>query len=253
MKKFFKEFWEWIRYVINKYGERAGEAIHQRDLKRVIVNILITVLFIVFWGCIALGLLVLIYYTWYIWFGIYLLVAMLKEILTPATTEEVEQPAPDPVSQEFAEANWINVANIMHQVIESCADPLGVVKPIGISDIDYPSAHVVCRGNVSYYLFALTKSNANADIDSDVFKAVIQNRLTIGLNNSMFDGITDKVVLIDGISYPLFMVDEVRDGLGMVTVLVVQPSADYIRQLRNRRQAQSFASRGGRPPEDKDI
>lgn len=189
--------------------------------------------------------------------AIWLPLAVLWSILylarkSSAVTAE-DPPEPDSLSHEFAVANWDNVASVVLQCVEHCCGPLGIVKPLSISDLDCPAARVVQRGKVFFYQLMMTKTNPATPIDPAVFKNILQSKITNGLNNSLFDGVSDKTVLIDGMSYPVYMIDDVRDGSGMVTVLIVQPSKFYIDQLRTRRQAQALVDLGTRPPEDKDI
>lgn len=164
-----------------------------------------------------------------------------------------DPPEPDPLSHEFAVANWDNAASIVLQCVEHCYGPLGIEKPLSIADLDCPAARVVQRGKVFLYQLMMTKNNPNTPIDPAVFKNILQAKITNGLNHSLFDGVSEKTVLIDGISYPVYMIDSVRDAPGMVTVLIVQPSKAYVNQLKLRKQGQELVDRGARPPEDKDI
>lgn len=158
---------------------------------------------------------------------------------------------PCELERQYADQNWPIAAHVVEQGLNECGPSLGLRKVDGIDGLESPK-RVITRGGVLLYQLCAPKNDAEAEVDEEVSAIVLQKAIDRGLHNCDFDGVATPLIPVDGINYPAYMVDKVRDGMGYVTILVAQPSEKYIKQ-RKTQQAAKMAQKTGRHPEDKDI
>ena len=259
--KLFDAFCIWVKHAISRWWSGLQDAIIEKKWKRTVFYLLAAVCLISLVTAAVFAIVNLIVRHGFalverFWppLAIIVLIGYFVHRGSRATQDVLDDAPPDSLGESFALANWINVANMLMAVLKATASRIGLVAPMSIEDIDCPTARVISRGKVVLYQFSIPKANASATIDLLIVKNVLQQSITNGLNHASFEGISEAAVLVDGVSYPTYMIDEVKDVPGYVSLLIAQPSAAYINQLRLRKQAAYAANNtSNRPPMDSEL
>ncbi|NLT62938.1 MAG: hypothetical protein GXY01_00540 [Clostridiales bacterium] len=186
-----------------------------------------------------------------IFWGIIVVVCIKAWLDKRKSTREPEPAVSTAPDTSTLENDYSVIRSCLFDILPGVCDPLNIVKPVRLEDLNSPSPHIQ-RGNCVLYEFLVLKKGA---VDTAVCKSVIQTKVTQYLQAGLFSGVTQAVFISKaGRSYPILCIDSVKDVGGHVSILATFCNEQYATQLRNMAQmAQETAKPIHRSYADRDF
>ena len=129
-----------------------------------------------------------------------------------------------------AENNYSAVGKCLFAVLKDAAATLSLVAPTSLSDLE-PQIRVSDNGS---YILLHYVCQKRSDVDTDIIKEVLNNRIAQKLRADEFHHLSDTYCNYDGRNYPIIMVDDVIDVKAYVNIDMVMTNKAYCEHLCNK-------------------